>query len=392
MARLRVALVTRRYWPLLGGAEQVMGTLAEAMQQLQVEPTIITAQWEAHWPLEITQLTVPVVRLPHPNVRGWGTLRYLWALNRWLRRHRHAFDAVIVSSLKEDAYAALATLSGSEVPVVLRAEKGGPHGDCHWQATAPFGTRIRQRCRAANAIIAPNHAIAEELIEAGYAAESIEQIANGVPLLPARTEERRLAARASLGEIQHDLKVDAATPIALYIGSLAAGKGLHDLVRAWRKIGEIWPTSRLWIVGEGPERSDLYERIRDCHLQYQIVMPGAFDDVTEFLSAADLFISPEHVAGSSLALLEAMSAGLPVVASKIPSHAQFLTDQVQGLLVPVKNSAALAEAIANVLTLREAATQRAEQARKLVLESYSATRMAEQHITLIERLFAQKQP
>jgi glycosyltransferase involved in cell wall biosynthesis len=383
-------MVTRRFWPLVGGTERVMSQLAESLQAYAVQPTIVTAQWEAHWPTETAQLVVPVVRLPRPPMVGWGTIRYLWSLSRWLRTAKTQFDAVLISSLKEEAFTALTTLQSSwqtaGVPIVLRAEQGGTHGDCHWQATAPFGSRIRARCQSAPAIIAPSPLIASELIAAGYAKERITTILNGVPLSAPRTAASRQEARASLSELHGDLSTEPSTPVAVYVGHLHKDKGLHDLVRAWRKIVEVWSDARLWLIGDGPERSDLYHRIRDCNLQYHIFMPGAFDDVTEFLHAADVFVAPQLEAGTSLGLLEAFALELPVIASDIEPHRWLCGENERGWLVRKRQPLELAEAIARVFTLQEEATARAKAGRNFAEEHHSSQAMAQQHYELIASL------
>ena len=382
---LRVALVTRRFWPLMGGTERVMATLAEELPQFGAKPIVLTAQWDSHWPVEIDHAGTPVVRLPQPQIRGWGTIRYLWSLSRWLKGHRHELDAVIVSSLKYDAYAAVAAVAGT-IPVILRVETAGPTGDCQWQREARFGSRIKHRCQQATALVAASDDIAAELRAAEYPSDRIQSIPNGVVIPEPRTSERRLAARQILGEANPDMKVSADTPVGLYVGRLSAEKGLHDLVRAWRRIVNIWPEARLWLVGEGPDRDDLYDRLRDHELKYHVVMPGAFDDVTELLQAADVFVLPSHEEGTKMSLLEGMAAGIPLVASDLQAHERLATHRERALLSPTKNPIVLAESIAEVLTLREEAAARAERARQHVADHHSAKLMTQRHLELIQQV------
>jgi glycosyltransferase involved in cell wall biosynthesis len=387
---LRVALVTRRFWPLVGGAERVMATLAEQLPKLEVKPVVLTAQWDSHWPVEIDHAGTPVYRLPQPQIRGWGTVRYLWALSRWLKSHRSEFDAVVVSTLQYSAYAAIAELAGSSIPVILRAETAGAAGDCYWQYESRFGARIKRHCQQAAAIIAPTDAVATELRAAEFRADRIQCIPNGVVIPDPRTSERRLTARGILGESNPDMKVSPETPVGLYVGRLANEKGLHDLIRAWRRIIDVLPDARLWLVGEGPEREDLYDRLRDHELKYHVAMPGAFDDVAELLDAADVFVMPSHEEGTTMSLLEAMAAGLPVVASDIPGHQQLAEHRTRALLTPVKNPIALAESIAEVLTLKDEAAARAQRARQHVIDHFSAPLMAQRHLELIRRLIERR--
>ncbi len=392
MTRRRLALVTRRFWPLVGGAEMVMANLASELRDMGAEVTVVTAQWDPAWPAEVVHREVPVVRLPNPPQRGWGTLRYMMALNRWLRRRRDSLDLVYVSMLKHDAYAALQTLARSTVPVVLRSEGGGVTGDCQWQRSARFGLRIRRRCHQADALIAPSPAIATELAEAGYPVSRTWLVPNGVAVDGPRSDAARAAARRTLGESHPDLASHEQSRIVVFTGRLHEAKGLRDLVRAWPMVMLRWPQARLWLIGDGPDREELFELILDLGLRDSVVMPGAFDDVQDVLAAADLFVLPSYEEGMSVSLLEAMARGVPVVASDIPGNRLLVDHQDHGLLAPVRDPVRLAQTIHEVFAAPRAAQRRAALAHERVGERYSLRRMAETHLALFETLIQRKQP
>lgn len=383
---LRLALVTRRFWPLVGGAEMAMANLAAEFRRQGHSVRIVTGRWEKHWPLEMVHREVPVTRLPHPRTRGWGTLRYMYALSSWLSREKQNLDAVLVSMLKHDAYCAVGALQNSGVPVVLRGEGAGPGGDCVWQQTARFGMRIRKRCQGATALISPSDAIAQELLEAGYAPQRIVRIDNGVQILPPSNPNTRAAARAALGEANHDLRLEPHAPLAVYTGRLHPDKGLLDLVNAWRPIAERWPTARLWLVGEGPQREELFRRISDIDLKYRICLPGAFDDIEDVLQAADIFLLPSYSEGMSLSLLEAMAAGIPAIASDIPGNRALITHEQSGLLVPPRDVPGLSTAMVRLLEQPALRNSLGSQAREEVQQKYSLEKMGREHLELIQRL------
>ncbi len=389
MSGLRLVLVTRRFWPLVGGAEMVMANLADEFTRLGHQPRIVTARWEPNWPRELIHREVPVTRLPNPPQRGWGTFRYMTSLWRWLRRHSETADAVIVSMLKHDAYAAVGALQGTPVPVLLRAEGAGASGDCHWQRTARFGGRIRKRCLAADAVIGPSEAICDEL-RAAYPPEMVHSISNGVRIPPARDPSRQAEARRALQEVNHDLELEPGAPLAVFTGRLHRAKGLRELIVAWSRIVRQRPSARLWLVGEGPDRENLYDLILDRDLRGRVLMPGAFDWIDEILLAADVFVLPSHEEGMSLSLLEAMAAGVPVVASDIPGNRRVLCHGQHGLLVPCRDPDALEAAILQQLDQRIAAAARARAARERVEREFSLTRTAEEHLELVRRTIARK--
>lgn len=384
MSRMRVVLVTRRFWPLVGGAEMVMANLAVAMRSLGAETRIVTAQWERNWPSDVVHRETPIHRIAQSQRRGWGTFGYMRGLTRWLREHRSQFDAVCVSMLKHSAYVAAGCARRAGFPLLLRTEGGGDTGDCHWQRHARFGRRIQRRCQQ-HAVVAPSRQIVDELQEAGYAPERTHFVPNGVDL-PAPGD--RAAARLSLGEANHDLLAPDDAPVAVFTGRLTRKKGLFELVDAWTRVAAAAPQARLWLVGEGADREPLYQAIKDRDLHGRVLLPGAFDDVTELLQAADLFVLPSHEEGMSLSLLEAMAAGLPVVASDIDGNRQLIESGKQGLLTPVQQAAPLADAILQLFADPHA-KRYGDAGRRLVQSRYSLERCAEQHLGLLDAIMSE---
>lgn len=380
----RIALITRRYWPQVGGAEIAMANLACEFMRQGRQIVVLTAQWEPHWPTECVHREVTVLRMPQPQVRGWGTIRYMHALSRWLRKHQHEWDAVLVSMLKHDAYTAVHSLQQSAVPVIIRAEGAGDTGDIAWQRTARFGSRIKQACLSADALIGPSPRIVEEMLAADYSAAKTHYIPNGVAVPPPHDASDQLTARLAISDANPSLEMVPDAPLVVYTGRLHERKGLQDLVHAWGKIAPRRPNGRLWMIGDGPQRDDLYDTIVDLSLHHQVFLPGAFDDVTELLSAADIFVLPSYEEGMSLSLLEAMSVGVPVIATDIPGNRLLITHEEHGLLVPTHDPAAIHQAIERLLTDKVLAARLAMQARQRVEREFSLAKMAERHLQVID--------
>lgn len=386
MSEPRVVLISRRFWPLVGGAETIMGRLAAELHRRGLATTLLTAHWQREWPREIEHHGVRVIRLANPSRRVWGTARYMRALAGWLRSHRETFDLVYVSMLKHDAYAAVGEGRRGRFPVVLRAEGAGLSGDCHWQLDARCGLRIKRRCLEADAFVAPSPAIERELIAAGYPRPRIHYLPNGVSVPSPRTAEARLEARAALAEIDPALWLDAEAPLAVYTGRLHDMKGLEHLVAAWPEVLRRRPQARLWLVGEGAFRPRLTELIGNLGLNGRVLLTGAFDDVEDFLVAADLFVLPSLEEGMSLALLEAMARGLPVVATSIPANEVLVEDGRHGRLAPTRDPAALAAAVLEICDQPDQAAQWGQRARRRVSDEFSLVKMASDHVTLFKRL------
>ena len=326
-----------------------------------------------------------MIRLANPSLLGWGTFRYMRALERWLRRREGQYDLVYVSMLKHDAYAALGA-AGGRVPVVLRAEAAGASGDCMWQLDANFGRRIKRRCMKADAVIGPSRAVERDLIAAGYPRSRIHYLPNGVAIPARANREGRERARGTLAELKPELSCPSGSPIAVYTGRLHEAKGLADLVTAWRSIVARWPNARLWLVGEGPFEQALRERIEAENLVGRVVLAGVFDNVDELLTAADVFVRPSLEEGTSLAILEAMAIGLPVVATEIPGNQGLVTHEERGLLVATQDVDSLSAAIERLLDDRRLARRLADAARDHVRQHFSVGGMVDQHLELFEDL------
>lgn len=382
----RVVLVTRRFWPLVGGAERIMAELAGELHKQGASARIVTARWDPTWPAELFHRGIPVSRLSQPRLRFWGTWSYMRALRRWLLRHRSEFDLVYVSMLKHDAYVAVGCGRKAGFPVVLRAEGAGPTGDVHWQLSHPLGVRIRNRCYQASALVSPTPIIHRELIAAGYPRDRLHEIPNAVAI-PV-VGQQKSAARAALAEAHPLLATSGAAQVALYTGRLHPGKGLADLVAAWSQIARELPGAQLWLTGEGPYRDALARQIAQLGLDGRVVLTGAFDTVDELLAAADVFVLPSLEEGMSLSLLEAMAAGLPVVATDIPANRLLIKHERHGLLVPTKNEDALGGAILRLLREQALAQRLAEAARQRVRREFSLAECARRHLELFEKLVA----
>ena len=386
---LRIVLIARRYRPLVGGAEKLLERLADEFAAQGTAVVVVTARWEDDWPVTEEQGEVLIERLPVRRARFLGTWSWMRGLEDWLRRNRSRFDVCYVSMLKHSAYAAVGTRRSLGFPVVLRAEGAGPVGDVAWQREANFGRRIARRVRQADAFVALNDEVASELRDAGYPTQSIVQIANGVTIPRAYDPlERESYRRALPGESGNTLADK--DPLAVFAGRLSPEKGLFTLIDAWGCLVKSHPTATLLLVGDGPLREDLQTVISQAGLGARIQMTGMVESVEPFHRAADWFVLPSSHEGMSIALLEAMALGLPVVASDIPGNRRVLNSAEQGVLVPSGDAEALASSMRFLVESPDQALQMGRAARDRVEREFSLERMARMHGELFVRLVRQR--
>ncbi len=173
-------------------------------------------------------------------------------------------------------------------------------------------------------------------------------------------------------------------PIFLNVGRLREWKGLPELITAFHTVQAQLPTAQLVLAGDGPVRVQLDAQIRQLNLQDHVHLLGEREDIPALLAAADVLVFPTHSEGHSGALIEAMLAQKPIVATDIPANAESVTHGQSALLVPVNNSAALATAMLQLANDPPRAHRLASRARSAAVHRFSPERIAAQHEALYQ--------
>ncbi len=159
--------------------------------------------------------------------------------------------------------------------------------------------------------------------------------------LVARRDEMKARARSELGVAEDEL-------LFMTVANLRPEKGYDVLLEAARSIADRGLPIRIAAVGRGPLSSELHAKHVDLALGEQFQFLGQRDDVLELLAGADAFVLASRQEGLPVALMEATSVGLPIVASSIGGVPQVLEDGVDALLVPPGDASRLTEAMARV--------------------------------------------
>jgi glycosyltransferase involved in cell wall biosynthesis len=157
------------------------------------------------------------------------------------------------------------------------------------------------------------------------------------------------------------------------IGRLSFEKGHADLLHALRQLRDTRP-ELLWklvMVGSGPEENNLRELARKIGLQSHIVFTSHQTNVLPFYGLADAMILPSHTEGSPHVVLEAMSTGVPIVATSVGGVPEILTDGESALLVPARDADAMSSAIAKLLDSPDIARAMVAKARETLVCNFS---------------------
>ena len=231
-----------------------------------------------------------------------------------------------------------------------------------------------------DAVVCVSAGQAVKVARAGIRQERLRVIHNSID--PLRFRSRDAAARAILEGL-------FATPpqvIVVAIGRLSPEKGFDQLVEAARLM--VGTASRVGIVliGDGPDRPMLEQRVRKLGLQSTIAFAGFRSDVDELLPAADILAQSSHTEGLPNVVLEACAAGIPVVATDVGGTSEIIDDGVNGFLIPPANPPALAGRLTSLVNSTELRHQMGERGQEMVKARFSFARQAEEYQTLFAAL------
>ena len=178
--------------------------------------------------------------------------------------------------------------------------------------------------------------------------------------------------------LRQELDVAPNTLMLLSTGRLAEGKGLEYLLQAAQLLTRDSKLSlKVVLAGDGPLKSDLEKLANDLGLRKQVTFLGFRDDIGELLAASDIVVLPTLREGLSIALLEAMAAGKPIVTTTIGSNLEATRHGRAALLVAAKNPEALAKAITKFVRNSSLRLLKSVKARGIFVKHYTEAEMLE---------------
>jgi glycosyltransferase involved in cell wall biosynthesis len=213
-------------------------------------------------------------------------------------------------------------------------------------------------------LLAVSGAVKEDLISRGLPAERITVLHNALDpeeFLPTRDP---LAVRSELG-------ADAETPVIGTFGHLSEKKGHRDLFQAIPTILGECPTAQFWIVGQGPLREELELTARRHGFLSNVRLLGYRRDAADLMNAIDVMALPSHREPCALVYVEAALLAKPIVACRSGGAPESVADRETGILVPVRDSRAIAAAILTLLTNCEVSRRMGQDGHARALDIFS---------------------
>ena len=226
-------------------------------------------------------------------------------------------------------------------------------------------------------ILTPSHDLKRMLCEHPWiASESVDVVHNGVRVPPRPAEDEILRIRRELG-VPEDVRV------IVTAGRFSPQKGFSYLLDALPKVLQSFSDVHLVLIGEGELRGDLEHQIERLNIRDRVHLPGYRRDVPRLLGASDLFVLPSLYEGLPNVMLEAMAAGIPVVATSVNGVPEVVEDGVCGRLIPPKSGRHIESALCEFLGSWDRAREIGEAGRRRVESAFTVERMVDG----VERVF-----
>lgn len=269
-------------------------------------------------------------------------------------------------------YSALASLWSKYKPRVIFTEHGRHQPDkVRWKRVF-FNTLLRPWTHLYTGVAQFSK---DSLVEfEKIPASKIQVIYNGVKL-------DRFPKLYEKCAVRKKLKLPQTDKIIGIVARLDPIKDHITLIKAFALLRNDIPNTKLLIIGDGPMRSTLEQFVRECNTTANVEFWGMRDDVPDILMALDVFVLPSIMEATSVTLLEAMSASLPVIASNVGGNKEIIAHEKNGILFPVSDSGALAEHIKHVLFDEIYSNKLGQNARRNIEENLTFEKMIENYKT-----------
>jgi glycosyltransferase involved in cell wall biosynthesis len=338
--RLRILMVSQRLPPRhTSGAPLQALAQARALSALGHEVSLLTTELRGGLPSRDEVGGVRVHRLR--VLAGAPALSRLARVASYIAHRRHELDVVHAHALSAASLGAVVGARAAGLPVVVKPSLGGAKGEIARLRRSLAAPLVRRLLQCADRYLVLDEDIRGDLRRLGVPDDKLLPFHNGVELgrfSPSGSDEERRGLRERLGVCEAGM--------VLFVGQLIARKGLPVLLGAWRLVQAARPGAVLLLAGEGPARRAL--EARSVALG-GVRWLGARDDVAALLRAADALVLPSAAESFGNVLVEALAAGVPVVASRTGLLRSLEPPPGCGRIVDPLRAGALGEALLEVL-------------------------------------------
>lgn len=303
LTAMRVLMVLPKYpYPVAGGLERQAHELSRALLRRGHSVIAVSAKFDRTQRDQEEVDGITVHRMPWFESKWKRFLTMPWGLFRTLSDLKTGIDVVHVHNISWFGAFATVLAKWFKLPVLTKLPNFGAFGIPAEQARR-FGRLRIALLRMSDAMVAMAPESLKELQAINYPSNRVLQATNGIALTP------ECPVRQDTRE---------STVVVGFVGRLSPEKGLVDLLHAWATLqGASSIPAVLRLVGDGPDRSQLEHLAAELEIAKTVEFVGHSGDVPGELARMDIFVLPSYAEGNSNAVLEAMRAGLPIIATRV---------------------------------------------------------------------------
>ncbi|GAB4145370.1 MAG: glycosyltransferase [Planctomycetaceae bacterium] len=350
------------------GAEKQFTLLATGLPKSEFSVSVMLLTRSGPYEADLRAADIPVTNLQ----KRW---KFDPVAFRKLKRVLREVQPDIMHSwlFAGNAYGRLAVGGGAGRPKVVISERCVDSWKSGWQHWVD--RRLQSRT---DQLIANSESVADFYRERGFPEEKISVIHNGIAVGEMGSQNREA--------VLHEFGIPAEANVVGYVGRLARQKRVTDLVWAMQLLQQLRNNVYFLIVGDGPERAAAEQLARHMRCDHLIRFVGQRDDVSQLIHAMDVFWLASDFEGQSNSLMEAMAAGVPVVASDIPPNRELVVDGETGFLVKPGDSVGFAQFADRILADPDLAKKLGAAGRSRMQTEFSVQQMIDAHVALYRRI------
>ncbi|MDP2923095.1 MAG: glycosyltransferase [Candidatus Omnitrophota bacterium] len=357
---------------LTGGAERVVINLAKGLDRRKFNPIVCCLTTRGELAEELENNGIRVIVLGKKGKFDISVIRKLAAVIR-----ENDIDIINTHLWGANFWGRIAAKKAG-VKVIIATE----HNEDVWKSGL-FLMLDRWLVRSTDKIIAVSNKVKEFYVGKGIPEEKIEVIYNGV-------ESKSLAGYESLaGSIREEFGIKKDEIVLAIIGRLVPQKGHRYLFEAVSALDGQYKV-KVIVVGDGPLLRSLRSQVARLKLQEKVIFTGLRKDVKEILGITDILVMPSLREGLPMVALEAMAAGVPIIAAKVGGIPEIITDCQNGLLVDSENSKEISQAIRRLVQDRALLQKLGKNARHTFENGFTNEIMLEKTEQLYQRLYKAK--
>ncbi len=360
-------MLISNFYPVLAGAEQQALNLSRTLFSQGIPVSVLTRSMEGTKAFEQIN-NIPVYREIHVFDKGkWFGITYILSTFYFLLRKRHTYNIIHCHIADGLGYvAALLMKFIFNKKVIVKIALSGPSSDLNRLKKSFLNRLCLKLIHSVDKIIIISTWSEKEALEIGLSKSKITFIPNGVNI-------KRFKPPSKSGQKSGRI---------IYVGRLVTQKGVDILLQAFADVIKESPSLILDIVGDGPEKEMFQDTAEKLEIKEKVIFHGVKQKPYYLFIKADIFVLPSRSEGLPNVLLEAMSCGMPVIATKVSGNLDIIKNNENGILIEKENPKQLANAIKKILNDSRLAEILGTKARETVIQNYSIEHTVSKYIKL----------